>query len=190
MVLLLLVAAACTTRADLGTGEERAQQLEKTILCPICPGESIDQSQTELARQMRGIVREKIDRGWTDEQIRGFFVERYGPEVIMEPPRRGFHLMAWVLPPAGIAAGIVALFLALRRMGRAGEAGPPQGEGEEEPLMPGDEQDEYLRRVEAALGEDDSLRRVETTPGRDREGAGERPGLHGDGAAGREGDGG
>ena len=96
--LALLIVACSTAQSDVPRHEQRAQGLNKTIMCPICPGESIDQSQATISLQMREIVREKLDDGWSDKQIRDFFVERYGPSVLMEPPTEGFSILAWISP--------------------------------------------------------------------------------------------
>ena len=77
-------------RADVPVLEQRAQTLNRSIMCPVCPGESIDQSQVALAVQMRGIVNDKLADGWSDEQIRNFFVERYGPSVLLQPPTQEY----------------------------------------------------------------------------------------------------
>ena len=83
-VLLLpaIMLSACTVlgKSDVPDMERRAQDLNETIMCPVCPGESIDQSANPLAGQMRDIVYEKLNEGWTDRQIEDFFVERYGAE--------------------------------------------------------------------------------------------------------------
>lgn len=121
--LTALAAAGCAdARADVPPAELRAQALNQTLMCPICPGESIDQSQNALAAQMRGIVDEKIAEGWSDDDIRGFFVERYGPAVLLEPPREGVGLAAWLLPPIAVALAAAAWVVALRRMRRAAPA--------------------------------------------------------------------
>ena len=118
-----LAASGCAdARADVPDAELRAQALNQTLMCPICPGESIDQSQNALAAQMRGIVDEKIAEGWSDSDIRGFFVERYGPAVLLEPPREGVGLAAWLLPPIAVALAAAAWVMALRRMRRAAPA--------------------------------------------------------------------
>ena len=133
--LTALAAAGCAdARADVPDAELRAQALNQTLMCPICPGESIDQSQNALAAQMRGIVDEKIAEGWSDADIRGFFVERYGPAVLLEPPREGIGLAAWLLPPIAVALAAAAWVVALRRMRRAAPAPysvdpAPQGDG-------------------------------------------------------------
>ena len=87
-------------------------------MCPVCPGESIDQSQHPLAVQMRAAVDEKLDEGWSDAQVREFFVERYGSAVLLEPPAEGAHLVAWIVPPLGTALALVALYMAVRLMAR------------------------------------------------------------------------
>ena len=79
---------ACSAQ-NIPSHEIRAQGINKTLMCPVCPGESIDQSQHPLASQMRGVVDEKLEEGWNGEQVRNFFVERYGVRVLLEPPRRG-----------------------------------------------------------------------------------------------------
>ena len=121
-VLLILVGAApagcAAAQSDVPPMERRAQALNQSIMCPVCPGESIDQSQVALAAQMRGIVNEKLADGWSDEQIRKFFVERYGPSVLLEPPTEGVSLAVWLVPPIGVVAAIAVFVIALRHMRR------------------------------------------------------------------------
>ena len=123
--------------------------MNRVIMCPVCPGESIDQSQNALAVQMRGIVAEKLEQGRSESEIKSFFVERYGDSVLLEPPRRGFNLIVWIVPPLGVVGAGVALLLAfrlLRRPVRAGDRRPPDGVQLSE-----EERDEYFRRIEATL---------------------------------------
>ena len=152
------VAAACATDAAVPPLEDRAHELNKTIMCPVCPGESIDQSQNALSRQMRVIVAEKLDQGWSENQIQTFFVERYGPSVLMEPPRRGFGLLAWLLPPIGVLAAAVALYAALRVMRRSPD-GLPDDEGALQ--LSDDERAAYFRRIELALDDGSATARPE-----------------------------
>ena len=115
---LALLLSACTVlgESDVPDIERRAQRLNETIMCPVCPGESIDQSANPLAGQMRAIVDEKLNEGWTDRQIEDFFVERYGASVLLQPPAQGFSLAAWVVPPVAFALAVVSLLLTLRWM--------------------------------------------------------------------------
>lgn len=148
LVALATLAAACATANDIPVQEQRAQGLNREIMCPVCPGESIDQSQHILAGQMRGIVDEKLAEGSSDEEIRGFFVERYGQSVLLEPSRQGFTILVWIIPPLGGVAALVGLFLVLRSMRRPRGPGSSRQDG-----LSDDERSRYFERIEAALGE-------------------------------------
>ena len=137
--------------------ESRAQQLNETIMCPVCPGESIDQSQNMLAAQMRGVVDEKLSEGWTDEQIRDFFVERYGPSVLMEPPREGLSLAAWALPALVLVLASAALFFITRAMTR-GRRGESERNSDPAETLSDDELAHYSALVRAAVDGDEDDR--------------------------------
>ena len=147
--LLLAVAAliltACTTAVSpLPEAEQRAQAVERSLICPICPGETIDRSQVQLAKQMQVIVREQIAEGRSDEEIRQFFVDRYGARVLASPPREGFHWLVWAAPPVGVLLGLLALFWVTRAMGRR-QPGPQDDAQADDDLSP------YLEQVDLEL---------------------------------------
>ncbi len=144
----LVFALACSARSEAPDVEQRAQDLNKTIMCPVCPGESIDQSQHPLASQMRGIVERRLQEGWTEEQIADSFVESYGQRVLLEPPASGISLMVWVVPPAAVVLAGGLLFLALRTLSsRRGRERP------EALVLTDAEREEYTRRVESLIGD-------------------------------------
>jgi cytochrome c-type biogenesis protein CcmH len=151
MVSLAVVALACTGSAlpDVPELEQQATSLNRTIMCPVCPGESIDQSQNPLAVQMRAIVFEKLTEGWSGQQIKDFFAERYGRVVLLDPPTEGIGLAAWVVPPVVILVAVVTLLLTLHWMSRSPDPASATV-GEEAPLTVG-EREEYFQRIEAAL---------------------------------------
>ena len=96
--------------------EAQAQALDRMLMCPVCPAESIDQAQVPLARQMRRQVREMLAAGAGRAEILDWFAERYGPSVLAAPPKTGRNLLAWTLPVAGVIAALLAGVLALRAM--------------------------------------------------------------------------
>lgn len=119
VAILLLVStalAACTETSDQDDLERRAQRLDRTLICPLCPSETIDQSQVLLAAQMRATVRERLAEGWSEEEIRRYFVDRYGERVLAAPPKEGFNLVAWVVPPAIVIASLLVLAWVVREM--------------------------------------------------------------------------
>ena len=115
-IALLLV--ACEIQQEIPSLERRAHKLNKVIMCPVCPGESIDQSQNDLAVQMRGIVKVKLEQGWTEEQIKDFFVDGYGLSVLLEPPSSGFNLVLWIIPPIVLFVAILTVVIILLFMSR------------------------------------------------------------------------
>ena len=150
LLVVLGLAAGCVSQDDVPVHEQRAQGINREIMCPVCPGESIDQSQHTLAGQMRAIVDEKLAEGWSDEEIRDFFVERYGPSVLLEPERRGFTVLVWIIPPLGGVAALAVLFLVLRGMSRPRPRDPDQSKLDH---LSDDERTTYFERIEATLGE-------------------------------------
>ena len=142
---LLTGAAACSDRVP--TLEERAVALNRQFMCPICDGQTLDQSRSQLAEQMKQLIREKLAAGETEEQIKAYFAapDRYGLAVLAAPPASGFNLTLWALPPVLAAAGAVGVFFILRSMKRRGSAAAPAPAGEAA-LAP------YLERVDRELG--------------------------------------
>jgi cytochrome c-type biogenesis protein CcmH len=74
---------------------------------------------------MRAIVRERLAAGETPDQVTAYFVEKYGTWILLAPPRRGFDLLVWVVPFAGLALGLVLAVLAMRRWRRRSAAAAP-----------------------------------------------------------------
>jgi cytochrome c-type biogenesis protein CcmH len=119
----LLVGAA---PALAGAGPNPAD-LEAEIVCPTCKT-TLDQSNSPIAARMKAFIRERIAAGDTAAQIKAQLVEQFGPAVLAEPPRRGFDLLAWLLPLGGLAAGAVAvgaLAWSWSRRRADGEPAPP-----------------------------------------------------------------
>ena len=141
LLLALPLVLSCMTQSAL-TIEEQAQAIDKGLMCPICAGETIDQSQSTLAQQMREVVREKLAAGETGDQIIAYFVERYGESILAAPKKAGFSLVAWGMPVLGIVFGVGVLVLVVRRMRRPASQEPQgssahagSGDGEMSPYL-------------------------------------------------------
>ena len=87
--------------------EQRARAISKELRCLVCQNQSIDESDADLARDLRVIVRERLVAGDSDEEVIGFVVARYGDWVLLDPP---FKALTWVLwlGPLGIV-GVAGL---------------------------------------------------------------------------------
>ncbi len=153
-VLATIAAIGCNNaRAAVPELEQREQALNRSIMCPVCPGESIDQSQVALAVQMRGIVREKLSAGWTDDEVREFFVERYGPSVLLAPPTDGVSLAVWLVPPIGVVAAVGVFVLALRHMRRRPTVAY-DGEDDDDGRIKDEDLQRYYQRIEKSVSDD------------------------------------
>ena len=121
LLAFLVVLSACSTESGPAASQDLetvAQGIDKSLMCPICPSETIDQSQTEIAEQMRRTVRERLAEGESRDEVLRFFVERYGEGILAAPPKSGFNLLAWLVPPLALLIGGGALALVLRSMRR------------------------------------------------------------------------
>lgn len=83
----------------------RQQQLSQRIACPWCDGQALAESDSAVARDLIVILREKIDAGWSDDEIFDFFASSYGDQVLLDPPLTGWGVTLWLLPVAGLAVG-------------------------------------------------------------------------------------
>ena len=97
--------------------EERARELSKGLRCLVCRNESIDESNADLARDLRILVRERLVEGDTDEEVIDFLVARYGEYVLLNPRATGSSLILYIAGPAMLLAalGISAAYLRRRR---------------------------------------------------------------------------
>ena len=99
--------------------EARARTISQELRCPVCQNESIDDSNADLARDLRRIVRERLTAGDTDDQVVGFITARYGDYVLLRPPLRDGTLALWFGPVALLVAAIIAMTLRRRRRAKA-----------------------------------------------------------------------
>ena len=112
---LLISSFSCAVPEQKQTLDQQAQEIYRSLMCPLCPGRTIDQSQTELSNQMRSLVREKLEHGESREEILQFFVERYGETVLAAPVKSGFNLIVWITPIIAIFIGGIVLWVIIRR---------------------------------------------------------------------------
>lgn len=126
LMAVLLALAAPTVLGDPAQ-EARANALEMEIRCVQCQNEPIAQSTADIAADMRGLVRERIVAGDSDDQIRAFFRQRYGDFVLFRPPFDARTWLLWASPFLFVAAGL-AVAARFRDRPRAAALSPEEGE--------------------------------------------------------------
>jgi len=144
-LLVFLLAAAFATPA-LAQGsqptDDDVNAIARQLYCPVCENTPLDVCPTEACRQWRDLIRQQLSEGWTEAQIKDYFVANYGARVLSEPPRTGLNWIVYILPPVLIAAGAFVLFRALRAWTRPAPARTEADPAAETPS------DDYMARFE------------------------------------------
>ncbi len=102
--------------------EARTSQIASQLRCPVCQGESIQDSPSELAAQMRGLVKDQLREGRSAEQIKAYFVSKYGEWILLAPRATGFNVLVYAAPVLMILAGLAVIGVAVRKWTSPGTA--------------------------------------------------------------------
>jgi len=111
--------------------EARAENLGRELRCMVCQNQSIEDSDADLARDLRRIVREQITAGRSDSEVMRFVHDRYGDFVLLRPPFNATTAVLWAAPAIALGGGLL-LVAGLRRRNRAGTGAPPPLTAEEQ----------------------------------------------------------
>jgi cytochrome c-type biogenesis protein CcmH len=148
--LVALALAALFVAAPAGASEQNPTpaELESELVCPVCES-TLDTSNAPVALRMKAYIRERIAAGDTKSEIKAALVDQFGPAVLAVPPKEGFALLAWLLPLAGLALGVVVV-AALAWHWSRGRDGDEPPDDRVEPLDPALERrlDDELARFE------------------------------------------
>lgn len=114
--------------------EARARAISRNLRCPVCQGESIDDSNAPISRDLRIVVRERLVAGDSDAEVLEFVVSRYGEFVLFNPKVEGANLILWLAGPAVLLIGGLGAVVYVRRRGIATGAEPALSESEQSRL--------------------------------------------------------
>jgi cytochrome c-type biogenesis protein CcmH len=123
---LLFALAALALAAPAFASEQHPTlgELEGQLMCPICAGETLAQSDSPAAQRIKAYIQERIAAGDTRSEIKRKLVEQWGKRILAAPPRHGFDLLAWALPLVGLLGGAGVLGLLAWRWTRVREPEP------------------------------------------------------------------
>jgi cytochrome c-type biogenesis protein CcmH len=102
--------------------EKRARDISAGLRCLVCQNQSIDDSDAQLAKDLRLLVRERLVAGDNDQQVRDYLVQRYGEFVLLSPTFRAQTILLWLAPAAVLMLGAFGAYIALRRRPQPAEA--------------------------------------------------------------------
>lgn len=142
-----LAAAAGVSAQDVPTfvTDDDVNRVAKELYCPVCENTPLDVCPTQACAQWRGLIREKLEAGWTDQQVKDYFLAQYGDRVLAAPPAQGFNWVFYVIIPLALIGSTAVLYRVLRNMARpaAPQTAPPGAA----PAV----DDDYLKRIEEEL---------------------------------------
>ena len=149
--ILIFIAASFFTSIALAQqpaptpSDDQVNRIAHQLYCPVCANTPLDVCPTDACRQWRDLIRQQLAQGWTEDQIKQYFVEQYGVRVLAEPPETGINWLIYILPPAIILAGAFILFRALRMWTKPISASAVSRSNEDA------FKDEYVARLEEEL---------------------------------------
>jgi cytochrome c-type biogenesis protein CcmH len=128
-----------------GPTDDEVNAIAKQLYCPVCENIPLDVCPTQACAQWRELIREKLIAGWSENEIKTYFVAQYGDRVLAQPPARGLNWLVYIMPPLAMIGGIYILYRALR----AWRQTPADEVAEEQPEAELD--DDYVARIEDEL---------------------------------------
>lgn len=122
LALLLVVVAMLWSVSSISAQQDvyspRALELARRMHCPVCSGQTVADSNSELALQMRNIIEQKVQAGESDQQILDYFVASYGASILAEPPKSGIGMGLWWMPVLVVLVGAGVVYTYLRERTR------------------------------------------------------------------------
>ncbi|MBW6466035.1 MAG: cytochrome c-type biogenesis protein CcmH [Brevefilum sp.] len=119
--------------------DDEVNRIASQLFCPICDNIPLDVCPIEACQQWRELIREQLAEGWTEGEIKAYFVAQYGDRVLGEPPRAGLNWLLYLAPPVVFLVGFILL---LAKMKRQPQRPDLQGRAHKDP---------YLEQVERDL---------------------------------------
>lgn len=108
------VSADSSSPATVTVDEETVHRVAAQLRCVVCQNLSVLDSPSEMAAQMRGIIRERLGAGQTPDQVVQYFVDKYGEWILLAPRERGFNLLVWAAPVVAVLVGLAIVAFLLR----------------------------------------------------------------------------
>ncbi len=122
--------------------DDEVNAVARQLYCPVCESTPLDVCPTQACAQWRATIKEKLAAGWSEQEIKDYFVEQYGERVLAQPSSRGLNVFVWILPPIVLLGGVFFLVQYLRAARRPKAAAPS---------APPSADEDYTRQLEKEL---------------------------------------
>jgi cytochrome c-type biogenesis protein CcmH len=151
-VFIMLFGFQSLSVADEGKNiDDQTKELSYLLMCPVCQGQSVGESNSNLAHDMRDIIRKQLEAGRSKEEVLAYFVSSYGESILSSPPPKGINWLLWLLPGVGIILGGIGITLYLLKAQKE-----DKNEGSQKINTQAKMDNEYMKRIEEELKDSDS----------------------------------
>jgi cytochrome c-type biogenesis protein CcmH len=114
-IFILCLPAVQSVQAQQPTpSEDQVNALAKEMYCPVCENTPLDVCPTKACAQWRDLIRQKMEQGWSNKQIKDYFAEQYGDQVLSEPPISGQNRWIYIAPPLFLLLASIVLYRVLK----------------------------------------------------------------------------
>ncbi len=144
---LALAFASVAFAQQSGPTDDDVNAIAKQLFCPVCENTPLDVCPTQACAQWRALIKEKLAAGWSEQQIKDYFVTQYGARVLSEPPRTGLNWLVYIVPPVVFIIGAVILYRGLVSMRKPAA----MTVAESAPATKNESAEDYMKRVEEEL---------------------------------------
>jgi cytochrome c-type biogenesis protein CcmH len=139
------------------TLDQRMHDVASQLKCLVCQGESVADSPATLSQQMRGVIRQQLQSGKSEQEVIQYFVSRYGDRILLSPPWQGLSLLAWLVPIALMLGGILLLFFVIRSWQSQADKSSLYADSEEAVDIEQNELAYYQEQIEQELATEDPV---------------------------------
>jgi len=148
LIILFVPTSAFAQEAPPTITDDEVNAVAKQLYCPVCENIPLDVCGTQACQQWRDLIREKLGQGWTEAQVKTYFVQQYGDRVLAAPPAQGLNWLVYLVPPIAFLFGVIILVIAFRSWKKpAPETSSAAKQIETEETS----KDEYMARLEEEL---------------------------------------
>jgi cytochrome c-type biogenesis protein CcmH len=102
---MLMISICLSSSSTADPIDEQVREISYLLMCPVCQGQTVEESNSPLANDMRSMIRKKLQQGESKEEIIAYFVDRYGETILGAPPARGTNWVLWLLPAFAVLVG-------------------------------------------------------------------------------------
>ena len=138
------------------TLDQHVHDVASQLKCLVCQGESVADSPATLSLQMRGVIRQQLQSGKSEQEVIQYFVSRYGDRILLSPPWQGLTLLTWLVPIALMIGGVLLLFVVLRSWQSNSDKQPIEDRAESV-IIDEKELAYYQRQIEEELAAEDPV---------------------------------